>query len=116
MEFPHPLWAATLDSLSVDLLQHSVVMNLHVTDSSRSPKVQYHVFELQGVHDFHWFSSIPAPWNYAEVTEIHVRTEGTAGFVVDMMLWSEDAGLVIKAESVLLDGVAQERGAANSPA
>jgi hypothetical protein len=116
MEFPHPLWAATLDSVSIDLLQHSVVMHLHVTNSSRSPEVQYHIFELQGVHDFHWFSSIPAPWNYAEVTEIHVRPAGAAGFVVDMMLWSEDAGLVIEAESVLLDGVTQGSGAADSPA
>jgi hypothetical protein len=105
MNFPHPLWGATLDSLEIDLLGQRIVMKLHIEDSSLTHPLQYHILELREVSEFRWHNSIPGPWNYVEVTEIYVRPAADDTKRVSMMLWSEDAGLSMAAKSVLLDGV-----------
>jgi hypothetical protein len=104
MNFPHPLWGATLDKVSIDLLRQTVVLNLHVNDSTASPATSRHALELRDVTDFHWFNSIPGPWDYAEVTEIRIYSTDSGESRVEIMLWSEDAGLSITAGTVFLDG------------
>lgn len=100
----HPLWGGILDRVEIDLLHQRAVLDFHVIDSSESPVVQRHLVEVSGVSEFRWFSSIPGPWNYAEVTEFHFRSAPAGGVIVDVMLWSEDAGVIITAESALFDG------------
>jgi hypothetical protein len=48
-------------------------------------------------------STIPGPWSYAELSEIHVSKFGFDGILLEIMLWSEDAGLSIAARSARLD-------------
>jgi hypothetical protein len=79
-------------------------MKLHVIDSSLTPEWQDHTLELRDVSELRWHNSIPGPWNYAEVTEVHVRPADNDSRNVSIMLWSEDAGLSMTAKSILLDG------------
>jgi uncharacterized protein RhaS with RHS repeats len=51
-----------------------------------------------------WFSEIPGPWSYAELTEIHVSRSSDSEILLEIILWSEDAGLSITAKSARLDG------------
>lgn len=100
----HPLWGGILDRVDIDLLQQRAVLDFHVVDSRESPVVRRHLVEVSGISEFRWFSSIPGPWNYADVTEFRVRSASTGGLVIDIMLWSEDAGILITAGSALFDG------------
>jgi hypothetical protein len=102
---PNPLWAGTLDNVEVDLLRQRVVMSLHVTGKSESLSRRDYTLDLEDVSDFHWFSSIPGPWTYAEATEVHVSELPNEEILVEIMLWSEDAGISITAKTFSLDGV-----------
>jgi hypothetical protein len=100
----YQLWGGILDRVDIDLLQQRVVLDFHVINSTQVPPVRRHVAELGGVSEFRWFSSIPGPWNYADVTELHFRQTSTGSKVLDIMLWSEEAGISITASSATLDG------------
>jgi hypothetical protein len=100
----YQLWGGILDRVDIDLLQQRAVLDFHVINSTQVPPMRRHVAELDGVSEFRWFSSIPGPWNYADVTELHFRQTSTGSTVLDIMLWSEEAGISITASSATLDG------------
>jgi hypothetical protein len=57
---------------------------------------------LAGVTQWHSSRSVPLPWNYAELTEVHVSdTEDQV--VVDMMLWADNTTLSARCAEVRLD-------------
>jgi hypothetical protein len=104
MRPPGQLWGGILDSVSIDVLQHRISIKLHVEHkSAQSP--ESHVLIIDEVADFRWFSAIPRPWDYAEITEFHARDDPSGDVVIDIMLWSEDAGITVRAKSAWLDGV-----------
>jgi hypothetical protein len=61
------------------------------------------------VSDLRWFSDIPGSWDYAEITQISASILPEGKIHVEVMLWSEDAGISITAEHVLFDGGDGER-------
>jgi hypothetical protein len=95
------LWGAILDHVDLDVVHHVLVLTLRVIDSS---KEMVHTLECKNLSDLRFFSAIPAPWKYAEVTEVYANVDEAGRTHVDIVLWSEDAGLVAVADSVELDG------------
>lgn len=100
-----PLWGGVLEDLAFDVVRQVISMQIRVVNSQEMPPVRQHSLVFSGVSDFQWHSTIPGPWDYAEVTEIHGSILATGEVLTEIMLWSEDAGISIKAASVLLDGL-----------
>lgn len=106
---PHPLWGSTLDSIEIDLLRLGAKLELHREDSTSEPRFSAHTLRFESVSDLRFFNEVPEPWNYAEITEIR-STRLTPGQIkVEIMLWSEEAGITVTAGRVLFDGDDGER-------
>ncbi len=97
------LWGGILEAISIEPALHIVSMIVNVNAGAR---IYRHELRLEGVREFRFFHSSEEPWNYADLTEIHLD-RGTADRVwtIDIVLWSEEAGLVARCDSVILDGV-----------
>jgi len=67
-------------------------------------RVTHHELEFRGISELRFFNSIPGPWNYVELTEIHVTKAAAGNIQAEMILWSENAELIIVATSVEIDG------------
>jgi hypothetical protein len=104
MRPPHPLWGSILDSVAVDLLQGNVTFELHTVDRTSEPPVRRHTIRCESVSTLRFYNEIPLPWEYAEITEIRTSLVLRDRTEVDLMLWSEDAGMTITAERILFDG------------
>jgi len=72
-----------------------------VRDTSSGDAV--HTSEFVEVGDPHFKSSIPSPWEHAEVAEIRSGTLGER-IVAVLILWSEQAELRVVCKRLLLDG------------
>jgi len=103
---PHPLWGSILDRVEIDLLNLSARLDLHIVSRISTSS---HSLHFESVSDFRWFSDIPEQWNYAEITQINSSRLSSDRLQVDVMLWSEDAGITITARRVLFDGEDAER-------
>ena len=97
------LWGATLDGLDIDIVAHTVEMRLVALTESVETR---HRLIFDSVTEFRFHNSIPDPWNHAEVTEVHAVRLSNARIRMEMVLWSEDAGLALEAGSVAMDGQA----------
>ncbi len=95
------LWGAKLDRIDVDVVRHVVEMWVEVT--TRAVQHRWQV-TFHSVTELRFFSSIPDPWNYAELTEIYATRLANQRIRVEIVLWSEDAGLTLEAGSVQVDG------------
>ncbi|MEZ2391542.1 hypothetical protein AB6813_18720 [bacterium RCC_150] len=50
-------------------------------------------------------SNIPGPWSYAEVTQVEADYDHAAAlWLIDFMLWSEEAGIAIRCSRVSING------------
>lgn len=101
---PNPLdalWGAILDHVDIDITSRLLVISCHVTAGSQAI---HHRLEFRALSEFRFFNSIPGQWKYAELTEIHANRTSSGYTHVEIVLWSEDAGLVAIADSVELDG------------
>lgn len=98
------LWGGTIVDLSLDVPNQEVTLAINVSHGS---EVRSHILRFIGVSEFRFFNTIEHPWDYAEVTEIHLeRQPSSEKLVYDIVLWSEDAGLSGVCSSVTLDGLA----------
>ena len=95
------LWGSTLTSLTIDIARQKIVVELQLLFGE---SLTDHIIECSDVSDFRFFSSIPSPWSYAEATEIRASVSDSNQLVLEILLWSEDAGLLIEAKSLTVDG------------
>jgi hypothetical protein len=96
------LWGAVLEDFIVDLRSQTVTLMGRVASGSEAVA---HRLEARGVSELRFQNSIPGPWEYTEITEAHVAPSSTGGVSVELVLWSDDAGISISAESASLDGI-----------
>lgn len=95
------LWGAILDRVDLDVVNHVLVLAIRISSSSGN---SVHTLECSGLLELRFFSAIPSPWAYAEITEIHAHGTPSGAQQIEIVLWSEKAGLVIIAETITLDG------------
>jgi hypothetical protein len=92
------LWGGQLNSFAFDPTAHAC--DLRVTTLHEGVSTVYHVV-CRGVSDIRFHNAIPEPWTYAEVTEAHLGTDGYTGrHTLELVLWSEDADLVVTSSSI----------------
>ena len=92
------LWGGQLTAIQLDPVLHTCELHVVTVLEGRSDS---YVVAAKGVSDFRFRNAIPDPWEYAEVTEAHVDVDGGAGqYVVQFILWSDDAELVIRCSDV----------------
>jgi len=95
------LWGATLDRADWDVPRHFLAITILV--SSPAGKT-VRTLECSGIGELRFFSSVPREWEHTEITEIHASTTPAGAHQIEFVLWSEDAGLVVTAETITLDG------------
>ncbi|WP_291377547.1 hypothetical protein [Demequina sp.] len=55
--------------------------------------------------DFHFVNSIPGPWEYVELTELHFeRDPSSDSWTFALLLWSDDSSMTGRCVAVTLDG------------
>ena len=95
------LWGATLEQVDLDIASQRLTIKCRVEDNGR---VTRHELRFKEISEFRFSNSIPGPWNYAELTEIHAAKSAAGTVRTEMIIWSESAELVIVATSVEIDG------------
>lgn len=95
------LWGGILDAVSLDIGRQVAFIDVRVVQEGREA---VHHLEVRGADQFRFSSTIPGPWTYAELTEIGIDRLAEGRFRVSMMIWSEQAGIVIEGTAVVLDG------------
>jgi hypothetical protein len=80
------LWGGTLTSLAMEPVTWTLSAYVQVTSGNASR--QYAV-TLDEVQELRANRTVPLPWQYAELTEVHVSpTPG--GVAVEFVLWNDD--------------------------
>ena len=97
-----PLWGAILDAVSFDVASQTVTLDLRVPKGDQETT---HTLVAHGVHELRFTNTIPGPWTYAELTEIHAEALANDGLMITAMIWSEESRLVIVADAITLNGV-----------
>lgn len=93
-----PLWGGQLTGVQFDPVRHQCDLAVTTTVSGQS---SHFVVCCRDVSDLRFHNTIPEPWTYAEITEAHLSAdEATGQELLDVMLWSEDAGFSIRCGSV----------------
>ena len=95
------LWGATVDQFDVDLMTQTVVLETRITNESGAVM---HRLEVRDVSELRFRNSIPGPWDYVEITEAHLARSASGGISIELVLWSEDAGISLSAGSAIFDG------------
>src|SRR5215212_8062544 len=93
------LWGSTLDHVELDLINQRLTLEITLLNGGQVSK---HRLVAEGLRTFKFFSDIPAPWSYAEITEISARHNVTARGAIT--LWSHESGLSFEADELVLDG------------
>jgi hypothetical protein len=93
------LWAGSLVSVTFDPVLWTLRFGVEVHDSGESRRYE---LTLDGVTRWSSSRSVPLPWSYAELTEIHVSDEEDH-VLVEMVLWSDDTSLSVRCARLRLD-------------
>jgi hypothetical protein len=92
------LWGSRLTDVRFDPVSHACTLDA-VADDPAGP-VTYRITCLS-VTELSFSSTIPEPWTYAEVMEAYITHDEAAGQqLLEIMLWSEQAGIDIRCASV----------------
>lgn len=87
------LWGGQLTAIQFDPVGHTCELHITVLRDGRSTA---YLISARGVSDFRFRNAIPGPWEYAEVTEAHGDIDTSGQSVLQLLLWSEDAELVLR--------------------
>lgn len=85
------LWGGQLTAVGFDPVVHRLTLQVDVVEGGERA-----IYDLActGVSDLRFTNSIPTPWSYAEVTEVHTSKTTAGKWMVELILWSEGCELV----------------------
>jgi hypothetical protein len=81
------LWGGVSTSLTLDPIAWRLSADVKVTSGEVSR--QYTVV-LDEVRELRASRAVPLPWQYAELSEVHVSSTATDGLAVEFVLWGDD--------------------------
>lgn len=93
------LWGGSLVSVSFDPVAWTLRFAVEVLLGEEHRRYE---LVLDGVTQWHSSRAVPLPWNYAEVTEVHV-SEGADEVLVEMVLWADDTSISARCASMRVD-------------
>lgn len=92
------LWGGQLASVRFHAATHDCEIQVATLDRGQTNNF---LLVCRGVTDLRFQNAIPEPWTYAELTEAHVSTDPATGeYLLELMIWSEDAGLAIRCAAI----------------
>ncbi len=97
MASANDLWGGQLVAVAFDPVSHTCDLRVRSTVSSRTTE---YLVTCRDVRDLRFHNAIPEPWEYAELTEAHIGTDDSGGQTLELVLWSEDAELVVACAAV----------------
>jgi hypothetical protein len=92
------LWGGSLVSVSFDPVAWTLVCGVEVVEGEERRRYE---LVLDGVTQWHASRGIPLPWNYAELTDVHLSEDQDV--LVELVLWSDDTSLSARCSTVRLD-------------
>jgi hypothetical protein len=93
------LWGGFLVSVTFDPVAWTLRFGVEVHDSGG---IRRYELRLDGVTQWWSSRSVPLPWTYAELTEVHV-SDSEDQVLVEMVLWSDDTWLNVRCAQLRLD-------------
>ncbi|MBO9521874.1 MAG: hypothetical protein J7518_10080 [Nocardioidaceae bacterium] len=97
------LWGGRLTELVFNPQSHTCELSITAVDGG---KVTDYRVTCTSVTDLHFRNSIPGLWTFADVTEVHEELMDEGGSRrLDIMLWSEEAGISIVCATVDVEEV-----------
>lgn len=98
------LCGGQLKAVTFDPVGHRLALHIDVLDSGVTTGYD---LTCNGVSALRFDNSIPLPWTYAEVTEVRASQTATGDWLLELVLWSEDAELTCTCQEFAVE----ERGA-----
>jgi hypothetical protein len=93
------LWGGMLVAVTFDPVAWTLSLGVEVLSSGESRR---YALTLDGVDQWRSSRSVPLPWSYAELTEIHV-SDAEGQKLVELVLWADDTVLTARCARVRLD-------------
>lgn len=93
------LWGGTLTQCSFDPVAWTLSFGVEVLDSGSTSRYD---LVLIGVSEWSASRVVPLPWNYAELTQVHVSEVGDA-FSVELVLWSDGTSVSVRCTEVRVE-------------
>jgi len=97
------LWGSQLTAVTFDPVGHTCALSAVAYETTGDTS---YVITCTSVTDLTFHSSIPEPWTYADVTEVYITEDGSGQQLLELMLWSEDAGIEIRCAQIDITEVA----------
>ena len=91
------LWGGQLKAVDFDPVAHRLTLQIDVVDGGA--QMTYDLV-CSGVSDMQFTNSIPDPWSYAEVTEVHTSQTTAEKWRVEVVRWSEGCELVCTCDAI----------------
>lgn len=85
------LWGGQLNAVAFDPVSHRLTLLVDVLESGVTTAYD---LTCDGVSALRFGNSIPLPWTYAEVTEVHASQTASGDWVIELLLWSDDAEFI----------------------
>lgn len=96
------LWGGTLNEIAVDLEKHDAKLTVTVVEAGQESN---HELWCRRFTDLRLFNGLPARWDYAELTEVHVSFDSASStWLLEAILWSDEAGLAVRCAELIMDG------------
>lgn len=80
--------------MSFDPVAWTLLLIVEVLESDQRSR---HQLVLEGVKEWHVSRDVPLPWEYAELTEIHV-SELEDGVFLELVLWDDNTSLMARCD------------------
>ena len=93
------LWGGSLVAVSFDPVEWTLRFEIEVLDGGERRRYD---LRLDGVTEWHSSRGVQLPWEYAELTEVHV-SDVMDQVLVEMVLWADDTSLSARCASVRVD-------------
>ena len=93
------LWGGSLVSVSFDPVAWTLRFGVEVLVSEERRRYE---LMLDDVTEWHSSRGVQLPWNYAELTEVHV-SDVIDQVLVELVMWADDTSLSARCSSVRVD-------------
>ena len=90
------LWGGRLVSVAMEPVAWTLRFCVEVVEYDER---RCYELVLEGVKQFHASRDVPLPWDYAELTEVHVAQTGTE-VLVDLVMWADGTSLSTRCSRV----------------
>ena len=94
------IWGGMLKELSVDVASHTVRLVVSTVTQGVEDVCE---IVCTGIREMRLFDESPVAWDYVEITSASATPKPDGSTVLDLTMWTENAGLVIRCNDIRVD-------------